>query len=133
MATALAPAPNLLLLAVLAPLVVAFGDGFIAHLRHPQRFDIVLESVGARGARPLIIATEGIVLVLLLAQATIGGAAALAFLLTVTAGITVAAQKRGRVEDCGCGSTPKPVARGFFVRNGILALCAIALIATALV
>lgn len=117
-------------LILVAPVVVAFGEGFIAHLRDPRRLRSVMREVGVPHLAWTVTAAEGVVLMLLAVRLQWGGFAAAAFVIVATAIVLRAARQRP-ISDCGCSSAPKPISRQFLGRNALLVSLALAVAALA--
>lgn len=105
-------------------LLLVFAEAFVAHLKEPRRLERTIEALGLGRARPLArFVTVGDVLVaaLLALFPLVGGLATLIYLAIVTLPLA-SARRAGRViNDCGCGSLPKPVDNGLLIRNALLA------------
>jgi hypothetical protein len=109
-------------------LVLVFSAAFWAHFQAFPRFVEVLQLIGfGSSSRLVAIAatiTDAAIVVLVTLAPIAGGGTALLYLIVATGMIGRSVIKGTAVEDCGCGSTPKPADTRFFVRNGILVMLA---------
>lgn len=108
-----------------------FAASLVAHARDRSRFVGVLRRAGvpiAAAAAIAITIAEGALILVVAADAQVGGAVALVQLAAVTA-VVASAQARGRrLDDCGCSSQPEPVGLHLYARNAALGTGALLLV-----
>jgi hypothetical protein len=109
-------------------LVATFVDAVLAHARGPARIERTIAAAGIpapRGVALALTVAEVALIGLLAAAPTFGSLTVLLYLGAVTLPMLIAVRRGARIEDCACGTIPRPVDARLAVRNGLLAAAAI--------
>lgn len=101
-------------------LIVIFGTALWTHLTQHDRFKTVLRSLGVAWPSPLsvlVALAEVSVIFLILSEPRLGALTAGLYIGLATLFMWARQRSHGKISDCGCSSSPKPVGREFFLRN----------------
>jgi uncharacterized membrane protein YphA (DoxX/SURF4 family) len=115
-------------------LLGVFLEALYSHLRRPERLQRVIVSLGLPSASLLAVvvtAADALVCVCLVVVPSLGGAAALTYIVLVTVAVWVARRVGREVVDCGCSANPEPPDAGFYARNLVLLVTSAAVSVTA--